>query len=88
MAGEKCWEMREGCECRGIDPQATQCPPYRAGMSCWEFDWLGFYNKLPASEQEIWSYELGGCMECSLFPRFSSDMQTNILMLKESFPHD
>lgn len=88
MATENCWEIRKECECNGMAPDESSCPPYRKSKSCWDFDWLSFYEKLPASEQEVWSAELEQCVECSVFSLFSDEMRTNVLMLKENFHHD
>lgn len=88
MASARCWEMRLECECRGAATRAANCPAYRSNQSCFEYDWLGFYSKLPASEQEIWSNEFESCLECDVFSLFPAEMRTNIVMLKERFHHD
>jgi hypothetical protein len=80
--------MRAGCECRGSRTEDSTCPPYREGISCWDFDWLGFYDRLPASEQEVWSASFEGCIDCTVFSLFDEEMKMNILLLKERFYHD
>lgn len=88
MATDRCWEVRIDCDCRGVEPLQANCPPYRDNKSCWEYDWLGFFEKLPASEQEVWSGEFVKCLDCPVFPLFSAEMQTNIVLLKEQYHHD
>jgi hypothetical protein len=88
LGAENCWEINGNCECNGRNPEDTNCPSYRSQINCWDFDWLDFYETLPASQQEFWSHEFGKCTGCPAFKRFNIETKTDIIMLKEHYPCD
>jgi len=60
----KCWELNETCPMRGQPRSGSSCPAYRRGYSCWEFDWKGFVESLPAEKWDYWRAILEQCDVC------------------------
>ena len=64
---EKCYELID-CPFNGLDPDNSNCPVHKNQSSCWEYDWISFYNKMPeCQEKEDWKKAMvEKCRNCSV----------------------
>lgn len=74
----KCWEINETCPMRGQPRAGAVCPPYRKGVSCWEFEWLEFVEGLPKEKWDYWKAILEQCEPCMCYKARAVELRKHI----------
>ena len=61
------WDIKE-CPFNGTNASEVSCPVYANQTSCWEFDWLSFYDAMPdGSDKYEWKrMMIEGCSDCKV----------------------
>lgn len=79
---KECWEIKEECPFSGTDPAVAKCPVFADQMSCWNFDWPGFYRDMPdGPEKDEWRcMMLEWCANCEI--RDSHGMEVDSFLAK------
>lgn len=59
------------------DENCEFCPAFKAGKSCWEFDWESVFNGVKNPQTiEVWrSYMRSHCLECKCYKEHKDTME-------------
>jgi len=74
--------MKKECPFRDTDPVGAKCPAYATQLSCWDFDWIAYYRRMPdGPEKTEWKRTmLEWCSSCEI--RSSHAAQVDALLEK------
>ena len=78
----KCYEINNCPFNTGKVPPNAICPPFDLKIGCWEYDWAGFYDKMPDCKEKIeWRDSMiSRCMQCKVYLEHKEDM--NLILNK------
>jgi hypothetical protein len=81
---KNCFDMKKECPFRATDPTEAHCPAYAVQVSCWEFDWLGFYSAMPdGAKKDEWKRMMLVCCSDREIPEsFSEEVDSFLAKLK------
>ncbi|MBN1971357.1 MAG: hypothetical protein JXR48_17820 [Candidatus Delongbacteria bacterium] len=74
----KCYEKINCPFNNGTAPEGVNCPVFDKKISCWEFDWVKFYNDLPdGTDKEQWKCGfMDYCKNCELYSQHKEKMDS------------
>lgn len=76
--------MANGCSVVNPDciaKKGVDCPAYKAGVSCGDYDWLPLFQNMSSEEKEQWKkYMTDKCPQC---PAFRGSMKKMITKIQE-----
>ncbi len=84
MNCEKCYDILNCPFNKGEVPANIKCPPFEFKIGCWEYDWIGLYNKMPDGEEKLqWrNMMIEKCMTCEVYFEHKIEMDRILEQLK------
>lgn len=72
---KRCWDIKS-CPFSATDPADARCPAYASQTTCWECDWLSFYQAMPdGPEKAEWKrMMLECCASCAVRSRHEQEI--------------
>ena len=85
MMVKKCYEMKKCPFYLNESKMESNCPVYDLKISCWEFNWKGFYDKMPHSkDKENWRCGMiEHCKKCDVYYSNKAEMDLKLVDLRK-----
>lgn len=81
---KKCYEIKNCPFYKNEANMKSSCPVFDLKISCWEYDWINFYDKMPKSkEKEEWRCGMiEHCQNCDIYHDHKDEMDKKLLPLR------